>query len=135
MIRAATEHDLLEIRELVKLTSAFWHTEWRPEAWRRAMRASNGLSFVWDEAGDLLGFVCVHDIGQLGYLCTLVAVESARDKNIGKELIRRVQGELAAQGYATILSEFIGFRQARERAAFDLILLQRTETNWPMPER
>ncbi len=124
MIRAASENDLRGIRELVKRVPEFWYLKWHPEAWKRAMRASNGLAFVWDEAGDLLGFVCAHDVGRLGYLCTLV-VANACDKNIGQELIRCVKGELAARGCATVNSESIGLCQTRKHAAHGLIFLHR----------
>ncbi len=125
MIRAVLENDLPQIWNLINLAPEFWRTEWYPEAWKRALRTSRGLTFVWEEAGHILGFVCAHDIGGLGYLCTLVIAEPARDKNVGSELIHSVQRELAARGCPTVISEFIGMCQAREPSTPDLILLRR----------
>ncbi len=126
MIRVVLENDLPQIWNLINLAPEFWRTEWCPEAWKRALRASRGLTFVWEEAGHILGFVCAHDIGWPGYLCTLVVAEPAHAENVGAELIHSVQRELAARGHATVLSEFVGICQAREPATPDLILLRRT---------
>jgi predicted N-acetyltransferase YhbS len=125
MIRAVLENDLPQIWELIKLAPEFLYTEWYPEAWRRAIRASQDLTFVWEEARRILGFICAHDIGWPGYLCTLIVAESARAGNVGAELIHQVQRELAARGCAAVLSDPIGMCQTREHAVPNLVLLRR----------
>jgi GNAT superfamily N-acetyltransferase len=105
MIRTATEHDLVSIRALIKSVPGFWHDEWRSDGLERAFHASDGLAFVWEEAGNILGFSCAHDVGFLGYLSLLVVAESARGKGIGKELILHTERELAERGCATLISD------------------------------
>ena len=126
MIRAVMENDLPQIWNLINLAPEIWGTEWCPEAWKRAIHASQGLTFVWEEASHIVGFICAHDIGWLGYLCTLIVAESVRASSVGAELIHYVQRELAARGCATAISVSIGMCQAREQTAPDLILLRRT---------
>jgi hypothetical protein len=58
MIRTATEYDLAFVRALIKSIPGLWHAEWRSDALERAIRASDGLSFVWEETGYILGFSC-----------------------------------------------------------------------------
>ncbi len=128
MIRAVLESDLPQIGKLLKLAPEFWRTDWYTEAWRRAVRASNGLTFVWEEAGHIVGFVCAHDIGWLGYLCTLIVAESAYYRDVGPELIRCVESELAARGCGVMSSGSIEIRQVRDYTAPDLILLRCART-------
>lgn len=52
MIRTATEHDLAAIRALIKSVPDLWHEEWRSDVLERALRASDGLGFVWEEEGN-----------------------------------------------------------------------------------
>jgi hypothetical protein len=72
MFRTATEYDPASIRALIKSIPGLWHAEWRSDALERAIGASDSLSFVWEEAGYILGFSCAHEVGFLGYLSLLV---------------------------------------------------------------
>jgi predicted N-acetyltransferase YhbS len=56
MIRTATELDLPSIRALIKSVPGFWHEEWRSGALERAFRSADGLAFVWEQDGNILGF-------------------------------------------------------------------------------
>lgn len=116
MIRNAEEYDLSSIRELIKSVPGFWHDEWRTDALEQAYRASNGLAFIWEEDGKILGFSCAHDVGFLAYLSLLVVAESARGKGIGKKLIQHTEHMLIERGCATLISDVwkdaIGFYQA-----------------------
>jgi GNAT superfamily N-acetyltransferase len=105
MIRTATEHDLVSIRGLIKSVPDFWHEEWRSDALERAIHASDGLTFVWEEAGNILGFSCAQDVGFLGYLSLLVVAESARRKGIGRELIIHTEQELVKRGCVNLISD------------------------------
>ncbi len=125
-IRPAVESDIERIRSLIEPSPGLWHPDWRPGVLERAIRSAGGLAFVWLDDDRLVGFVCAHDVGWPGYLCTLVVAESAHADNVGAELIHSVQRELAARGFPTVISEFIGMRQTREPATPDLILLRRT---------
>lgn len=116
MIRTATEHDLAAIHALINSVPDLWHEEWRSDALERALRASEGLAFVWEDEGKILGFSCAHDVGFLGYLSLLVVSGSARGKGIGRELVVRTEQELAERGCATLISDVwqdaVGFYQA-----------------------
>lgn len=116
MIRTATKHDLASVRALIKSVPGLWHVEWRDDALERAIRASDGLAFVWEETGNILGFSCAHDVGFPGYLSLLVVDEFARGKGIGKELIMHTERELSKRGCATLISDVwqdaVGFYKA-----------------------
>ena len=53
------------------------------------------MALVWDEGGKLVGFVCAHDVVFRGYLSQLVVAEEARGRGIGRQLVQRVERELA----------------------------------------
>ena len=105
MLRTATPHEIASIRALIETVPGFWHEEWRSDAVELALRASNGLAFLWEEDGMSLGFSCAHDVGFLGYLSLLVVAESARGEGIGKEMILYTEQELARRGCATLISD------------------------------
>jgi len=105
MIRIATESDIAHIRLLMKSVPGFWHEDWRDDVLERGIRAADGLAFVWDEGERITGFVCAHDVGFLGYLSILVVAQEVRGRGVGKQLVRRVERELAARGCATLISD------------------------------
>jgi GNAT superfamily N-acetyltransferase len=105
-----------------------WHEEWGSDALEHALRASDGLAFVWEEEGTILGFSCAHDVGFLGYLSLLVVAESVRGKGIGKELISQTERELAGRGCVTLISDVwqdaVGFYKALRWSAPGAVLLR-----------
>lgn len=106
MIRTATTSDVPAIRSLVKAVPGFWHEDWRKDVLERGIRAADGLAFVWaDDDGNIVGFVCAHDVGFLGYLSALVVAEEARGRGIGRQLVRQVEQELAARGCAVLIAD------------------------------
>ena len=128
MIRIALENDVPRIRTLVQSVPGFWHAEWRPDVLERAIRAADGLAFVWDDGVSIVGFSCAHDVGFLGYLSLLVVAESARGKGIGARLARHTERELAARGCATLISDVwqdaVGFYQALDWSTPGAVLLR-----------
>jgi len=128
MIREGTEGDIPAIRSLMKSVPGFWHQDWREDVLERGIHAAGGLAFVWDEGGRIVGFVCAHDVGFLGYLSALVVAEEARGRGIGRQLVRRVECELADRGCAVLISdvwrESEGFYRALGWTASDVILLR-----------
>jgi predicted N-acetyltransferase YhbS len=105
MIRMATERDVPAIRSLVETVPGFWHENWRQDVLERGIRTADGLAFVWTDGGAVVGFVCAHDVGFLGYLSALVVAEEARGRGIGRQLVRQVEQELAARGCAVLISD------------------------------
>ena len=105
MIRTATEIDIPAIRLLMKSVPGFWHEDWREDVLEHGIRAAEGLAFVWTDSGDIVGFVCAHDVGFLGYLSVLVVTEEARGRGIGRQLVRQVEREMAARDCAVLISD------------------------------
>ncbi len=128
MIRTATTSDIPHIRSLLKSVPGFWRENWRDDVLERGIRAADGLTFVWDEGGRIVGFVCAHDVGFLGYLSQLVVAEESRGKTIGKQLVCRVERELAARGCAVLISDVWrdaeGFYSALGWTPPDVVLLR-----------
>ncbi|MBI4765049.1 MAG: GNAT family N-acetyltransferase, partial [Deltaproteobacteria bacterium] len=56
-------------------------------------------------AGQVLGFVCAHDLGFRAYLSELIVKSSERSHGVGTKLIERVQKELAVLGCAVLISD------------------------------
>ena len=105
MIRTAKEDDIPAIRALMKSVPGFWHEDWREDVLERGIHMADGLAFVWSDGGDIVGFVCAHDVGFLGYLSALVVAEKVRGRGIGKQLVRQVEGELASKGCTVLISD------------------------------
>jgi GNAT superfamily N-acetyltransferase len=105
MIRAATERDIPGIKSLIKSVPGLWHDDWRDDALERAIRAADGLAFVWADGKQVVGFACAHDLGFRGYLSALVVAKEARGRGIGRQLVGRVERELAARGCAVLISD------------------------------
>ncbi len=128
MIRRATEGDIPYIRLLMESVPGFWHEDWRADALPRGIRAADGLAFVWDEGEGITGFVCAHDVGFLGYLSILVVAPEVRGKGVGKQLVRRVERELAARDCGTLISDVWrdaeGFYRALGWTSPDAVLLR-----------
>ena len=70
----------------------------------RGIRAAEGLALVWDGDGRIAGFQCEHDVGFRGYLSALVVAEEARERGMGRQLVHRVEQELAARGCTVLIA-------------------------------
>ena len=75
MIRTATEADIKSVKTLMRSVPGFWQDEWRSDVLERSIHSADGLAFVWEEGGQVLGFVCAHDLGFRAYLSELVVAE------------------------------------------------------------
>lgn len=105
MLRLATEKDIPGIRALLESVPGFWHSEWRRDVLKRGLDAADGLAFVCEEAGEIVGFICAHDVGFLGYLSALVVSENARGQGVGQELVQQVEQSLAGRGCAVVITD------------------------------
>jgi predicted N-acetyltransferase YhbS len=105
MIRQAAKNDIPAIRALTQSEPGFWQDSRRDDVLERGLAASDGLSFVWEEAGQVLGFVCAHDLGFRAYLSEFIVKSSERSHGVGTKLIERVQQELAVLGCAVLISD------------------------------
>jgi ribosomal protein S18 acetylase RimI-like enzyme len=135
MIKIASEQDVPQIRMLIESVPGLWHAEWRADAVERALRSADGLAYVWEEEGNIVGFSCVHDVGFLGYVSLLVVAESARGRGIGEQLVRHTEQELAARGCATLISDVwhdaVGFYQKLGWSAPEAVLLRKRLVPFP----
>ena len=69
-----------------------------PQGFARFLDRNPGLSFVAEEAGDIVGGVlCGHD-GRRGYIHHLAVRADCRRRGVASILVRRCLDELAAQG-------------------------------------
>ncbi len=105
-----------------------WQDSWRADVLERSLRAAAGLAFVWEEGGQVRGFVCAHDIGFRGYLSELVVTEETRGRGVGRQLVRRVEQELTDRGCAILIADVwkdaVGFYQALGWTPPDVVLLR-----------
>ena len=104
MIRTASESDIPEIERLMRSEPRFWNEEWPADVLRKAIHASDGLAFVWEE-GAICGFVCAHNLGFRGYLSELIVSKTARGKNVGARLLERIEDELGARGCPLVIAD------------------------------
>ncbi len=107
----------------------FWNPAWREDALEQALSASGGLAYVADEGGEVIGFICAHDLGFRAYLNELVVAEPQQGKGIGRRLLERVELELRARGCGIIVSDVwktaTGFYESMGWSAPDVILLRK----------
>lgn len=112
MIRPACLSDALALRMLIQTEPQMWHESWPPDVLERALTAADGLAFVCEEQGILLGFICAHDVGFRGYLSLLIVAEDARGRGIGEQLLSRVQSELTERGCPLLIADVCGQAEA-----------------------
>jgi GNAT superfamily N-acetyltransferase len=105
MIRTANIEDCSRIKVLMQSVPGFWRDDWREDALELAVGNAAGLAFVWEEKNELLGFVCAHDLGVRAYLSELVVADPARGRGIGRQLVRRVEQEVAARGCTVLFAD------------------------------
>jgi predicted N-acetyltransferase YhbS len=105
MIRRAALDDIPAIRELMQSEPGFWQDSWCDDVLERGLDSSGGLAFVWEESGQILGFVCAHDLGFRAYLSELIVAEPARTKGVGKQLVQHIEQMLEARGCTILISD------------------------------
>jgi N-acetylglutamate synthase len=105
MIRKTKLSDISHIESLMKSVEGFWDKDWKEDVIQIGIKSANGLSFVFEENDEILGFICVHDVGFRAYLSELVVSVKAQGKSIGKELVAKVEKELKKRGCKTLISD------------------------------
>ena len=129
MIRKSNRSDIPSIEKLMKSIPGFWNNEWRDDVIERGIAPENSLSFVWEENGKIIGFICVHDLGFRAYLSELIVLKDDQGKNIGKELVKEAEGELQKRGCQLIISDVwndaVGFYEKLGWSPPDVVLLRK----------
>jgi ribosomal protein S18 acetylase RimI-like enzyme len=63
------------------------------------------LALVWEDDSTIAGFVCAHDLGFRAYLSELIVAQGARGRGIGRNLVERIQAELAQRGRRILIAD------------------------------
>lgn len=128
-IRVATKSDIPQIERLMKSIPGFWHEDWRVDSLERGLKAAEDLAFVWEEAGEIKGFVSAHDVGFLGYLSILVVSEKSRGRDVGRNLVLCVEQVLEERGCAVLIADVwkdsVGFYQRLGWSHPDAVLMRK----------
>ncbi|MBN1263022.1 MAG: GNAT family N-acetyltransferase [Candidatus Pacebacteria bacterium] len=113
----------------MKSVRGFWDKSWRNNVIQSGIKASNGLSFVYEENGNILGFICAHDLGFRGYLSELIVASGKQHQGIGKKLLVKVESELNKRGCCVLISDvWKGAKRFYENSGWsepDVVLLRK----------
>ncbi|MBU1341002.1 MAG: GNAT family N-acetyltransferase [Proteobacteria bacterium] len=104
MIRQASLNDVEIISELIQSQEGMWQSSWSDNVLERAIKSSDGLSYVWDE-GSILGFICGHDVGFRGYISDLIISKKSRRQGIAGKLVKKVEEELKLRGCHLVIAD------------------------------
>ncbi len=107
----------------------FWQDSWRNNVLERGLAAAGGLSFVWEEGGQVLGFVCAHDLGFRAYLSELIVAKTHKSEGVGRQLVAHLESALVARGCAILIADVWkdarGFYESLGWSAPDVIILRK----------
>ena len=104
-IRTARLADTPSVEFLLRSVPGVWQSSWRNDSVQRALLASDGLAFVAEEDGTLIGFACAHDVGFRAYLSELVVTESHQRQGVGSALLVAVQRAVAERGCKLLVAD------------------------------
>lgn len=89
----------------MKSIKDFWDNSWREGVIRQGIISSGGLSFVYEQKGEILGFICAHDIGFRAYLSELVVSPKMQGRGVGEKLLCKVESKLQERGCKILISD------------------------------
>ena len=104
-IRQARAADFTAVEVLLRSTAGVWQPTWRSDAVQRALLSSDGLAYVAENDGVLIGFVCAHDTGFRAYLSELVVTESHHRCGVGSALMAAVHKGVAQRGCKLVVAD------------------------------
>lgn len=104
-IRVANKQDVPAVKRLMQSVPGFWQAGRRSDVIERGIDSADGLAFVAEVQGEIVGFVCAHDVGFRAYLSELVVAESQRGQGVGKQLVKQVEQTAATRGCHVIFSD------------------------------
>lgn len=105
MIREATNSDCHKIKKLMQSEPGFWDASWDDDVINQGMKTADGLTFVWEESDQILGFICAHDLGFRAYLNELIVHKSIRNRGVGRKLLEHVENTLVSRGRTILISD------------------------------
>lgn len=83
----------------------FWDASWDDDVINQGMKTADGLTFVWEESDQILGFICAHDLGFRAYLNELIVHKSIRNRGVGRKLLEHVENTLVSRGRTILISD------------------------------
>ena len=129
MLRPASVSDAANVRVLMQSVPGFCQDWWSDKTIASAIRSAEGLTFVWEDASQLLAFICAHDLGFRAYLSELVVAPSVQHKGIGTRLLQAVEDALRRRGQRILISDVwhdaVLFYRSRGWSPPDAVLLRR----------
>jgi len=129
MIRQATSNDTVAIRRLMESVPGFWQPQWSDDTLAHAIRAAEGLAFVWCEDAAIYGFACGHDLGFRAYLSELVVAAHLRRQGIARQLLEHLESELTVRGRTVLIADVwrdaVPFYESLGWGPPDVVLLRR----------
>jgi ribosomal protein S18 acetylase RimI-like enzyme len=105
VIREARGEDLPAIRRLMEAEPGFWQRDWSDATLAKGIETAGDLALVWEDDSTIAGFVCAHDLGFRAYLSELIVAQGARGRGIGRNLVERIQAELARRGRRILIAD------------------------------
>lgn len=103
MLRQAAPDDIPAIHALMESTPGFWQPHWSGQTLAQAIKAAEGLAFVWEADAEILGFVCAHDAGFRVYVSALIVAERVHHQGIGALLLQRIELEATQRGRTILI--------------------------------
>ena len=83
----------------------FWQRDWSDSTLARGIETAGDLALIWEDDSTIAGFVCAHDLGFRAYLSELIVAQGARGRGIGRNLVERIQAELARRGRRILIAD------------------------------
>jgi len=104
-IITATLEDSKTVTDLLQSIPGVWQPTWRPDSVQRSITAADGLAFIAVEHGQIIGFICGHDLGFRAYLSEFAVAESRQRSGIGSALLHRFELALAQRGCQLVVGD------------------------------
>ena len=105
VIREARREDLPAIRRLMEAEPGFWQPDWSDATLAKGIETAGDLALVCEDDTTIAGFVRAHDVGFRAYLSELIVAQGAKGRGIGRNLVERVQDELARRGRRVLIAD------------------------------
>ena len=104
-ILTARQTDAPAVEALLRSSPGVWQSSWRDDCVLRAISASDGLAYIADEDGLLIGFACAHDAGFRAYLSEVVVAQSHQRQGVGSALMAAVERAVAERGCTLVVAD------------------------------
>jgi predicted N-acetyltransferase YhbS len=104
-IRSAQPDDEAAIKQLLRSLPGVWQKEWRESAVSVALKSAGELALVAIAKKEIIGFVCLHDVGFRAYLSEMAIAENYQKSGAGSLLLERAERILSKKGCKLIVAD------------------------------